>query len=253
MQPPLQPCATATPGRTGPRGETRTHADAKRRIARALAARGLTVRIEAPVRGMAENRRADILVTSPAGDRVAVEIQHSPIEPAELLQRTRDYRNLKIGVVWIPTLDLATLTLRRLGSGRLHRVDRFVIPAWHEWIEAQQGALWYWADGALWRGWTEPLPVRETRAYRHYRDEDLPTAKRLRTLTLEGPFDPQAIRIQPRGPAPGPDVRFNLEPGASATLVANGERRPPANPALQPVPAWLAPRPARPMPHRHAA
>lgn len=223
---PVSPAAGRS-NRSG--GETAIHSSAKAALTRALRSRGLVAEVEVPLHGAAEERRADILVTGPAGDRVAIEVQHSPIATEALLARTRDYRALGLRILWLPTLDLAALRPQRLGPGRLWAVPRFALPRWHAWIEAQQGGLWYWAEGALWRAWAEPLP-RAERLRAHDRDTDTPTAARLCALTLQGPFDPAAVRIHARAADPGPDTRFTLAPGASAAVVLTGERRRPSSP-----------------------
>ncbi|MEO8610104.1 MAG: competence protein CoiA family protein [Chloroflexota bacterium] len=56
------------------------------------------VPIEMPWR--AKGRQADVLVTWPLGWRVAHEIQLSPITPDELEERTHDYGQAAIDVVW---------------------------------------------------------------------------------------------------------------------------------------------------------
>lgn len=211
-------------------GETDIHRAAKLALARAFAARGLQVRVEAVL----GDQRADVLVSSPRGLDVAVEVQHSPIEPDELAARTRAYHAQGVRVVWIPTLDIASLAPVRVGPPRLFGVDRFLCPAWHRWIAAQQGSLWYWSDGALWQAWLEHRTV--TRAERGTGPEwrEAEAARRAHALTILGPFDPGAVRILPNPPSPGPDACFNLVPGASAALVAAGESRPrPAPCALE--------------------
>ena len=203
-------------------GETDIHRTAKLALARAFAARGLEVRTEAVL----GDQRADVLVTSGLGCRVAVEVQHSPIEPDELAARTRAYHAQSVRALWIPTIDLAALSPTRLGPPRLLGVHRFLCPAWHQWIEAQQGSLWYWSEGALWQAWLTHRLVQRTARGTGPEWEEAEAARRAHALTLLGPFDAGALRLHPNPPAPGPDTRFNLVPGASAALVRAGESRP---------------------------
>ncbi|WP_432432648.1 competence protein CoiA family protein [Cryobacterium breve] len=46
-------------------------------------------------------RRADVLLTGPAGDRVAFEIQYSPITPDAWRNRHESYRRQHIADVWL--------------------------------------------------------------------------------------------------------------------------------------------------------
>jgi hypothetical protein len=46
-------------------------------------------------------RRADVLITSPAGDRVAFEVQYSPLTPDDWRTRHESYRRQGIADVWL--------------------------------------------------------------------------------------------------------------------------------------------------------
>lgn len=58
-----------------------------------------TVEIEAPLDG--RRRIADVLLTSDAGNKMAIEVQYSGLTTAEWKERTAAYKALGITVVWI--------------------------------------------------------------------------------------------------------------------------------------------------------
>lgn len=49
----------------------------------------------------ADGRKADLLVTLPNGERMAFEAQRSSLTFVEFEQRTKDYLNAGIGIVWV--------------------------------------------------------------------------------------------------------------------------------------------------------
>ena len=86
-------------------GETQAHLEAKRLFAEAFAARGLRVEIEHVVPSLPSYRRADIMVWTKRGRRVAVELQHTPIGLDEIEERAFAYARAEITQVWIPFLS----------------------------------------------------------------------------------------------------------------------------------------------------
>lgn len=60
---------------------------------------GLRVEVEVPLPG--RERVADVMVTSPDGRRLAIEIQYAKIGVAEIEERTRAYRDAGIGIQWV--------------------------------------------------------------------------------------------------------------------------------------------------------
>lgn len=210
--------------------EGAAHREAKAALAACLRARGLDVAIEASA-GAA--RRADLLVVSPAGQRVAIEIQHSAISLADVRQRTADHAAAGVATLWLPVLDLPEGALRpvrgALGLGHV----RMALPAWIEWLEARAGALWFWRRGALWRGWLDAAWVRAPAGHLgDAGDCGWRRSSRLRTVTLEGPVAPEHTRLLTRPAAQLPDQRFDRLAGPCATLVRLGERTPPSCPTV---------------------
>ncbi len=203
-------------------GETAEHREAKAAFARAFAARGLDVALEAEVLSGGGDRRADVLVRDPrTGARVAIEIQHSAISPEQIEARTRAYAAAGVKVIWIPTLGQTAP--RPLARARLHAVDRYAVPAWQRFAAAYHGTLWFWHAGAVWRGWLDQAWVAGAG-----RGEDggegWRPSRRWQSLTLEGPFDPSGLRIAPSFNRIEAHEEFALGQGFAANFVLAGER-----------------------------
>lgn len=84
-------------------GETEEHRRLKRALA--AAARQAGHRVELEARAAQGGWRADVLVTSPAGARTALEAQVSSAPVDEVLARTRRYQDDGLDVVWFTPRD----------------------------------------------------------------------------------------------------------------------------------------------------
>lgn len=116
---------------------------AKLDIAAEYQSRGLVADVEVPVASPVENRRADVLITSPrnAALRYAIEVQDAAIGEVELWRRTRAYAAAHVRVIWITLLNSERWVVERDSNGR-SVVPKFT-PRLHErWIEQVGGALW---------------------------------------------------------------------------------------------------------------
>lgn len=213
------------------KGETAQHLAAKSAIAASFGARGLLVRLEAEVLSCVGDRRADVLVEHPAnGARVAIEIQHSPLDLNAIQDRTRAYCAANVAVIWVPTLDRKNLNLRSIG-GDVLVAERYSVPGWQRFAAAYHGMLWFWMDGALWRGWLDdawiPAPTRDPLA-----GEGWMPSRRWAVLTIEGPFVPASLRIQLRLNVLRSHETFQFPPGPSAHFVVDGEPKKDFTPAM---------------------
>ena len=84
--------------------ETPEHIRGKDFLLTGARARGLRAETEVPLEILAgeEDRRADVLVWSPTGDkRIAFEVQHTVLELKDIMRRTRGYAAGTIPVVWV--------------------------------------------------------------------------------------------------------------------------------------------------------
>ncbi len=209
------------------RGETPTHLAAKAALALAFAQRGLAVEIEAEVLSGAGDRRADILVRHPeTGARFAIEVQHSALGLEAIEARTRAYAAAGVPVIWIATLDWSKLTWRGLAGG-LRLSERYAPPPWQRFAAAYHGQLWFWAEGALWRGWLD-----EAWMARGKTEAGWVPSRRWSALTLEGPFAPEAVRIAARAVRVEPHESYAFPPGFAPNLVASGGRSGDAMPTI---------------------
>ncbi len=209
---PASECAWASP-------ESEQHRGAKHALAAAFAARGLWIELEAEILSSEGDRRADVLVHAPGnGGRVAIEVQHSALGIDAIERRTRAYAAAGVGVIWVGTLDLGQLAPRALAGSRLLAVDRYAIPAWQRFAAQYHGVLWFWSDGAFWRGWIDDAWTAPGRSPRD-RDDPWRTSRRWGALTLDGPFAPEALRIVRRANAVEPHERFSMPTGFAANFV----------------------------------
>lgn len=212
--------------------EGEDHRAAKAALTAAFRARGLDVEVEAAA---GAGRRTDLLVHSPTGRTVALEVQQSAIGVGEIRDRTADHARAGHATLWLPVLDLHTLKLRPVrGSADRFRYARWAVPGWVEWLSARSGAPWLWSDGALWRAWLEPAFVRTSTwgASTDPADCGWSCSARLRTLVVEGPILPSAVRLLLHRARSDAHDRFQPLPGPCATFVRAGERTPPACPAV---------------------
>lgn len=204
-------------------GETAEHLAAKRGIAAAFAARGVSVELEADVLSVAGDRRADVLLRHPSNDaQVAIEVQHSPLDLRSIERRTRAYLAAGVSVVWIGTLDRAKIAFRHVGR-RVFVSDRYAAPAWQRYAAEYHGGLWFWTEGALWRGWLKPAWISRPRVFDPEMDAFC-ISRRWTTLTIEGPYAAEMVRVErfSRPSEVGED--FNLPAGIAARLVLRGQR-----------------------------
>ena len=81
------------------KGESVAHMMMKERIHRWLAEWGVTAELEVPL--VDDERRADVLVTTPKGNQFVIECQASPISIDEWDARNSDYAILDMPVLWV--------------------------------------------------------------------------------------------------------------------------------------------------------
>ena len=191
------------------RGETSAHLQAKATLRDAFAARGLRVEVEWEVPALSGDRRADVMLWSPAGRRVAIELQHTGIGLPEIEARTRAYAEAGIAVLWVPFLRpqaLGEAVERSAGEEGDRFVEKYPARPWELWVYGLGGGeVWlYDAIGqALWRGRFARHRMYAAPAAWYRRSGDEVRAggrwrlsKRWRELTLWGPNDPADLRIR---------------------------------------------------------
>jgi hypothetical protein len=166
-------------------GETAIHMSAKLAFLRAFRQRGLRAEVELLVPSLLGDRRADVMVWSPSGRQVAVEIQHSAISLDDLHRRSESYANAGIAVVWIPIIDTKILNNARVMENGDLLIRRYAAPHWQRWIHGiNYGRMWLMtSDLRLWDAKLKPHTVRE-RIVSKWKD-----------LLLAGPVDLADVKL----------------------------------------------------------
>lgn len=122
-------------------GESMGHQRAKIALWRTFQSRGLRCEPEVFVQTLSGDRRADVMVWSPSGSRVAIEVQHSSISLEDIHDRTAAYLMTGIPVLWtalarpwFPEDEYPEATL----------IAKYAAPLWQRWIHGYNfGELWF--------------------------------------------------------------------------------------------------------------
>lgn len=191
------------------RGETLAHLAAKRVVRKAFAERGLRAEVEHVVESLSGDRRADVMVWSPKGKPVAIELQHGSMGIEELEARTRSYLDAGTSVVWVPFLgNEAWRNARRLEGGEAgdYLIRRYPARPWERWIHGYNyGRIWFYAPDSslLWRGRfgkhqviVDPSHWFDEDGEEHYAGGFPRSSRKWRELTLWGPYEPARLRIE---------------------------------------------------------
>lgn len=137
------------------RGETAEHRQSKKHFRDAFVARGLRAELEYVVDCLPGDRRADVMVWSPTGRRVAVELQHTPISEWEIDARVSAYARSGISQIWIPLLRENTWDAAVPSPGQW-LVERYSPRPFERWLHTNMpsSCIWYYHPrrGLLWQG-----------------------------------------------------------------------------------------------------
>lgn len=109
---------------------------------------------EVEVLSIQGDRRADLLITSPDGQRWALEIQHTPILYPAIEARTKAYIAARVPVLWVGILSSDMKAGAKPTSDGVV-IRKYTIRPWEKWAQALAfKELWYVdpSDGTLWRG-----------------------------------------------------------------------------------------------------
>ena len=151
------------------KGETSAHRAAKRQFKEEFLRRGLHVEVESVVPSLPNDRRADVMIWSPTGERFALELQHIAIGYEELETRTRSYIRANVRVIWIPFLRQEIWKEAeeiRTGDGD-YKVEKFSARPLERWVHGFNfGELWFYdpPSTSLWKAKLAPhnMYVEET-------------------------------------------------------------------------------------------
>lgn len=238
------------------RGETPEHLRAKDFLLVGARARGLRADTEVPLEILAseEDRRADVLVWSPNGERrIAFEVQHTVLKLKDIMRRTGGYNVGRIPVIWINLIKPKKIANAfNVPGTNLKVVRKFATHAWEWWAhqfsdEARtektvRGHLWFLdpKDGKMWRGWfLSHYLYKSGSDYFDSSGQEQSHASywyasaRYNTLVLEGPFDFSHLRIKPHTRHGRTSGAYQYPFGPAAWLLApsdddkDGPCRPP--------------------------
>jgi Competence protein CoiA-like family len=191
------------------KGETNAHRQAKKVFKDIFIKRGLRAEVEYEISCLPNDRRADVVVWSPQGQRYAIELQHTGIDYKELEERTNSYINAGVRVIWVPFLDLNKLanskTLDPSEDGDLF-VERFSARPLERWVNGFYcGCFWVYepASQKVYRArlrkhdiWVEPSEGYDQDGNEFCGGGYPRISKRWKELTLWGPYDIEQVKIQ---------------------------------------------------------
>lgn len=190
-------------------GETEAHLNAKEAFVVALRTRGLVAEYEKVVNALPGDRRADVLVEAPDGERIAIELQHSNISLLEIEERSASYARAKIVQAWLPFIRAKTINTAQTLAGGVLSIDRYRPKLFELWISGlyKDQCFWYYCPD------NKSLYVAQFEKCQSYVPErewfdaegnvqwsggywkDLPSH---RVLLLQGPFSIEKVRIARR-------------------------------------------------------
>lgn len=191
-------------------GETRAHLKVKHITKDSLEARGLKAEVEFRVETLPGDRRADVLVWSPSGDRIAIEFQHCSIGIGEIEARSFAYARAGIAQIWIPFLR-SYFWKHAEHHPPESFVGKYAPRPFEKWIHGlnRKHEMWVYdpCSESFWQasiqGWSQYVEEKcwyneggdEMYAGGYYRH-----SKRYRTLSLKGPYkiDKLLMRIWTR-------------------------------------------------------
>lgn len=212
-------------------GETRAHLEAKQLVVTALRTRGLRAEIEYNLPALSGDRRADVLLWSPNGKQLAIELQHSPIGLEEIERRAFSYAEQGIAQIWVPFLKQETLDKAEPRADGSMFLDTYSPRHFEKWVHGlhQSDGMWMYcpADKSFWNAHLTPhqvwVPTSEW--YDEYGQEQSAGgfhrfSKLHRELTLHGPYSFDALRIRVRKRTQGSLAHYRWPGGGVGMLIA---------------------------------
>ena len=183
------------------KGETHEHLKAKQLFKQEFIRRGLRVEVEHEIPSLPDDRRADVVIWSPKGQRFALELQHTPIDYDSLENRTRSYIHAGARVIWVPfmrpNLWKEAIKLGPNVDGDF-LIEKFPARPLEKWVHGFNfGEFWMFDPirNALWQAklYKHEIYVEESSWYEPsgnqvYAGGYWRTSKKWRELKLWGPY-----------------------------------------------------------------
>ncbi|MDX1016396.1 hypothetical protein GOL25_25975 [Sinorhizobium medicae] len=215
---------------TWAKGETAAHLEAKVVLRDAFRRLGYVANYEVNVLSIQGDRRADVFVTSPDGQRRwAFEIQHTPILYPAIEARTKAYIAAQVPVLWVGILS-SDMKEKSKPTPAGIVISKYTIRPWEKWAKAlAYNELWYVdpSDGSLWRGEfgdhtidVESATWYESGGVEHSVGGYTRKSKRWRTLTLRGAYGAHQLTIGTKWRTAWSSPVFSLPQGLIASLSA---------------------------------
>lgn len=193
-------------------GETIFHLEAKKLVRDSLVARGLRAEIECIVNALPRDRRADVMVWSPNGEQLAIELQHTSIDLDQIEDRASSYARAGIAQIWIPFLSKSVmLDAEPQGSSSMF-IEKYSARPFEKWVHGLHGSdgMWMYSprDKTFWHAgleghqiWVEETSWFEAGGVERTEGGYYRWSKRYKELTLAGPhmIDRLFISIKNRG------------------------------------------------------
>lgn len=213
--------------------ESWEHQQAKEDFAAAYRARGLTCEIEAAVLSVVGDRRADVLLHAPKGDyKIAIEVQLSPLDYADLETRTAAYFSCGTPVIWVPVLQRKRLdTVQRIAGTNVYYLGQYATPAWQVWLDDLQGKLWFYDPIArgIWRASLDACMLYRNPSSWFADGEEQSgggywySSGKWNSLFLEGPYSLASVRVKRVKLLWRKRRTYVLPAGIAADFVIDGE------------------------------
>lgn len=197
------------------RGETPEHHWAKAALRDAFSARGLEAAVERRLVGDPAERRSDVVVWSPTGRAVAIEVQRSVMPLAEVRRRTASYMAAGLPVVWVSVLDGDVADRIAATEGRAATgmpagesglfLDRLPLAAWARFAAWLVYGRSYWLDPAREALWFGRLELART-----FAEPFLHEHPEAGTVAVGGRWRSMKSRVDLRlhGPVPLADLKL---------------------------------------------
>lgn len=188
-------------------GETLDHMLAKTAFCNAALKRGLTAEIEHSVGFLqAVDRRADVMIWSPSGRMVAVEIQHTNITVNDIEARAFSYAANGVAQLWVPVAKRDFWKKAKQLADEVWKIEKYAPHEFEKWISGLNMGQEYWIFDPE-TGKILTAHLKEHKLFREgskfyqegdevFNDSYYYRSKRFRELTVRGPFELDRFRIK---------------------------------------------------------
>lgn len=216
---------------TWAKGETPAHLDAKNHVGTILKASGIRTEVECHLPSLTGDRRADVLLWTPNGERLAIELQHTSIGLDEIERRAFSYAEQEIAQLWVPFIKQDTIDKSELRADGSRFLDTYSARPFEKWVHGFHKSVGMWmycpTDKSFWKARLAPHQVWKpiSEYYDEYGQEQSAggyhhPSKQHRELTLYGPYSLDGLRIEVRQRTPFSIAHYRWPGGGIGMLIA---------------------------------